>query len=217
MKKFLSFGFFSSCFFVGALFAQVPSSDPALALKKISEKVLTKITAEQKKGTKNLRERVGAIIKENIMPNVDTIYASKMVIERVDWNNASEKDRQRFAAAFSNLIAQVYTAAFMGYKGEKVHFQLKNRKKSDYESGMTMVHSTIVGKEGPTSLNYDLHFAGNEWLIYDFNIGGVSILSNFRGQFSALLNLISKKNKDSQDSQNSKVLILAKEIEKKNG
>jgi phospholipid transport system substrate-binding protein len=98
------------------------------------------------------------------------------------WNTLSDKDKQEFVALFKTLLINSYSDKVETYTGEGVQY-LNERTEKDYAEVRTKV---ITGKT-EIPLDYRLLNKGVEWRVYDVVVDGVSLVSNYRGQFSKIL------------------------------
>jgi phospholipid transport system substrate-binding protein len=91
------------------------------------------------------------------------------------WNTLSDNDKEEFVALFRTLLIE-------SYSGEGVQY-LNERTEKDYAEVRTKV---LTGKiEIP--LDYRLLKKGDDWRVYDVVVDGVSLVNNYRGQFSKIL------------------------------
>lgn len=98
------------------------------------------------------------------------------------WNTLSDKDKEEFVALFRTLLINSYADKIETYSGEGVQY-LNERTEKDYAEVRTKV---LTGKiEIP--LDYRLLNKGDEWRVYDVVVDGVSLVNNYRGQFSKIL------------------------------
>jgi len=98
------------------------------------------------------------------------------------WNTLSDKDKEEFIALFRTLLTNSYADKIESYSGEGVQY-LNERTEKDYAEVRTKV---LTGKvEIP--LDYRLLNKGNDWRVYDVVVDGVSLVNNYRGQFSKIL------------------------------
>ena len=98
------------------------------------------------------------------------------------WNTLSDKDKQEFVALFKTLLTNSYADKIESYSGEGVKY-INERTENDYAEVRTKV---LTGKiEIP--LDYRLLNKGNDWRVYDVVVDGVSLVNNYRGQFSKIL------------------------------
>ena len=98
------------------------------------------------------------------------------------WSTLSDKDKDEFVALFRTLLTNSYADKVESYSGEGVQY-LNERTEKDYAEVRTKV---LTGKvEIP--LDYRLLNKGADWRVYDVVVDGVSLVNNYRGQFSKIL------------------------------
>jgi phospholipid transport system substrate-binding protein len=98
------------------------------------------------------------------------------------WNTLSDKDKQEFVGLFQTLLTSSYADKVEAYSGEGVQY-LNERMEKDFAEVRTKV---LTGKT-EIPLDYRLLNKGVEWRVYDVVVDGVSLVSNYRGQFSKIL------------------------------
>lgn len=98
------------------------------------------------------------------------------------WSTLEDKDKQEFVALFKTLLANSYADKVETYSGEGVQY-LNERTEKDYAEVRTKM---LTGKT-EIPLDYRLLNKGVEWRVYDVVVDGVSLVSNYRGQFSKIL------------------------------
>jgi phospholipid transport system substrate-binding protein len=98
------------------------------------------------------------------------------------WNTLSDKDKQEFVGLFQTLLTNSYADKIESYSGEGVKY-INERTENEYAEVRTKV---LTGKvEIP--LDYRLLNKGGDWRVYDVVVDGVSLVNNYRGQFSKIL------------------------------
>ena len=98
------------------------------------------------------------------------------------WNTLSDKDKQEFVGLFQTLLTSSYADKVETYSGEGVQY-LNERMEKDFAEVRTKV---LTGKT-EIPLDYRLLNKGTDWRVYDVVVDGVSLVSNYRGQFSKIL------------------------------
>ncbi|MFP5212047.1 MAG: phospholipid-binding protein MlaC [Acidobacteriota bacterium] len=96
------------------------------------------------------------------------------------WQKLSEAEQKEFELAFANLLQNSYISKIEKYSDETVNFSNEKSKGDEYFS----VHTDIVSGGKAIPVDYSLHEAGGQWLVYDVNIEGVSLVTNYRSQFT---------------------------------
>ena len=98
------------------------------------------------------------------------------------WNTLSDKDKQEFVGLFQTLLTSSYADKVETYSGEGVQY-LNERMEKDFAEVRTKV---LTGKT-EIPLDYRLLNKGTDWRVYDVVVDGVSLVNNYRGQFSKIL------------------------------
>ena len=98
------------------------------------------------------------------------------------WNTLADKEKQEFVGLFQTLLTSSYADKVETYSGEGVQY-LNERMEKDFAEVRTKV---LTGKT-EIPLDYRLLNKGADWLVYDVVVDGVSLVSNYRGQFSKIL------------------------------
>jgi phospholipid transport system substrate-binding protein len=98
------------------------------------------------------------------------------------WNKLAEKDRQEFVGLFTEFLTATYVEKIHTYSDEEVKF-LNERLEGDYAE----VKSIMVGKKTEVPLDYRLMKKDGDWKAYDVVVDGISLIQNYRGQFSKIL------------------------------
>jgi len=98
------------------------------------------------------------------------------------WNKLGEKDRQEFVDLFTELLTATYVEKIHSYSDEEVKF-LNERLEGNYAE----VKSIMVGKKTEIPLDYRLMKKDGDWKAYDVVVDGISLVQNYRGQFTKIL------------------------------
>jgi phospholipid transport system substrate-binding protein len=99
------------------------------------------------------------------------------------WGSLSAGQRQEFVALFSQLLEASYAD-----KIEKYAQRVRIDYTGEILSGDNAeVRTVIVKANDRIPLNYRLLNEGGTWKVYDVVIEGVSLVSNYRSQFSKII------------------------------
>ncbi|MDO9531966.1 MAG: ABC transporter substrate-binding protein [Deltaproteobacteria bacterium] len=99
------------------------------------------------------------------------------------WAKLSAGQRQEFVALFSQLLEASYSD-----KIEKYAQRVKIDYKGEIASGDSVEVRTVVVKANDRMpLNYRLLNEAGTWKVYDVVFEGVSLISNYRSQFSRII------------------------------
>jgi phospholipid transport system substrate-binding protein len=107
--------------------------------------------------------------------------ARRSLGERFDALSAA--DQKEFVRLFTNLIASSYLGKIEAYAGEPIRYIAERVDGVD-----ASVSSRLVTAKGSqVDVGYRLYRAGDRWAVYDVSVDGVSLVDNYRMQFSRLM------------------------------
>jgi phospholipid transport system substrate-binding protein len=118
------------------------------------------------------------------------------------WRTASANQKKGFIVEFRTLLLKTYAVALSKYKDQKIEF--KPTRMSDKDEIVIVKSSIIQSGAQPINVNYALSKSTGNWLVFDIVIEGVSLVTNYRSQFSSeikrngmdtLIKKLAKKNK----------------------
>jgi len=98
------------------------------------------------------------------------------------WNKLSDKERQEFVDLFKGLLSGSYADKIDGYSGEQVHY-LNERLEADYAE----VRTKVASDKTEIPLDYRLLNKSGDWRVYDVVVDGVSLVNNYRSQFTKII------------------------------
>ncbi|WP_455389751.1 MlaC/ttg2D family ABC transporter substrate-binding protein [Petrachloros mirabilis] len=98
------------------------------------------------------------------------------------WAKLSDKEKEEFVGLFQTLLVNSYADKVETYSGEGVEY-INERTEKDYAEVRTKV---LTGKT-EIPLDYRLLFKASVWRVYDVVVDGVSLVNNYRGQFTKIL------------------------------
>ncbi|HSQ52422.1 MAG TPA: ABC transporter substrate-binding protein [Nitrospiraceae bacterium] len=98
------------------------------------------------------------------------------------WDKLAERERQEFVDLFTELLTATYVEKINAYAGEEVKI-INERLEGNYAE----VKSIMVGKKTEIPLDYRLMIKGGDWKAYDVVVDGLSLVRNYRGQFTVIL------------------------------
>ncbi|MBE0513396.1 ABC transporter substrate-binding protein [Sulfurimonas sp.] len=172
---------------VALLFAQNLAADEQSNLKnrfldKINEVILI---VEDKRLSKDDRNR--SIVKA-LTPMFDFELMAKLSLGNA-WRELKKENQERFIELYVERMKQSYSAKIDAYEDEKVEV----KKIEQPQKNRIALTTDLVGKSEKLEIVYKYHKPSSkqadkdEWLVYDVEILGVSILKTDRAQFKEFL------------------------------
>jgi phospholipid transport system substrate-binding protein len=100
-----------------------------------------------------------------------------------EWRRRTPAEQQEFVNLFTDLLQESYIGTIESYNGDKV---LYNREFQDQDNAE--VQTTLTTRsEAAYSINYRLRLVGKDWKVYDVVIENISLVNNYRSQFSRVI------------------------------
>lgn len=98
------------------------------------------------------------------------------------WNKLSDGERREFVDLFKRLLSGSYSDKIEGYSGEQVHY-LNERQEDEYAE----VRTKVASDKTEIPLDYRLLNKSGDWRVYDVVVDGVSLVNNYRSQFTKII------------------------------
>jgi phospholipid transport system substrate-binding protein len=150
-------------------------------VKESVDQVIKILTDPTLKGEKKVPER-RAKIRQVVLQRFGFTEMSKRALGRY-WNERNPEERTEFVRLFTDLLERAYIDRVDGYTGEQVVY-LGESVDGDYSE----VRSKIVTKRNQEiPITYRLQKASTNWEVYDVIVEGVSLVNNYRTQFSKII------------------------------
>ncbi len=198
--------FVVSLFWVsGQVFAQ---SQITAVLKGTIDQVLEIVSDKDLKKNPTLR-------REKLRNVIGLRFNYKQMVMRSlakNYKNRSENERKEFTMLFKKLLENSYASKIENYRNETIDY-VGEQIKGKY----AMVKTQVVRKDGVIDVDYKMLKENGQWLVYDFVIEGVSLIRNYRSQFSKIIStesyatLVSKLSKKVKDLE-AKSLVEAEKL-----
>jgi len=175
------------CLLLGAVFCSqslgaVVSASPTEKVRKATEEITSILDEYVKNHQKNREETVSKIMVITDQ-HFDWAEMAKRSLSRF-WKQRTPDEQKNFTSLFRDLIKNAYIGKVEGYAGEKVVFEGEK-----VEDGYSLVKTKIItpSKGTEISVYYRLQDNGDNWMVYDVVIEGVSLVNNYRDQFNSIL------------------------------
>ena len=99
-----------------------------------------------------------------------------------NWDVRSAEEQQLFIALFKSLLENSYANKLESFSNEKINY-LDEVVKGEY----ALVKTEVVRKATTVGVDYKLVRENGVWQVYDFVIEGVSMVRNYRAQFTKII------------------------------
>ena len=147
-------------------------------LKNTINKVISTLNDEALKNDLPARR---AILRKTIN---DQFNYRQMVMRSLakNWDVRSAEEQQLFIVLFKSLLENSYANKLESFSNEKINY-LDEVVKGEY----ALVKTEVVRKATTVGVDYKLVRENGVWQVYDFVIEGVSMVRNYRAQFTKII------------------------------
>jgi phospholipid transport system substrate-binding protein len=157
------------------------AGEPTDQVQQTTDKILSIVSDPILKAASKAEER-----RKRIRSAVDERFDWEEMARRSlarHWAQRTDEEKKEFIRLFGELLEQTYLDKVEAYSGEKVQYEGETIDR-DY----AVVKVKIITKKNvDIPVEYRLKKKGNDWLVYDISIEGVSLVNNYRTQFNSIL------------------------------
>lgn len=101
-----------------------------------------------------------------------------------EWRRITPEQQHEFVELFTELLRNAYTGNIESYKGEKVSYTRETQ-----DEIYAVVETMLQSPDGAQyAIDYRLQLVDGEWKVYDVVIENISMVNNYRAQFTRVIN-----------------------------
>ena len=163
--------------FVAAGFAQ---EAPDVLVKNVTLEVVGLITKDKEIQSGN-RAKLVAVIEEKVLPHFDFGAMTALAMGQ-NWAKANPEQKKQLTDQFRTLLVRTYASALAAYSEQKFDFRPLRAKPSDTD--VTVNVRVLQPGAQPVTIDYSMEKTAHGWKVYDVMVGGVSLVANYRTEFS---------------------------------
>ena len=175
--KFL-LAFFSGLLISSTVLAQEVAPDALV--KTTTEEVLEIVRKDKDIQSGNTKKAID-LVEAKVLPNFN--FTTQLAMAR-DWRQATPAQQKTLTDEFHTLLVRTYAKALTEYKNQTVHYKPFTLKAGETDVRVrTEIRQSGAGKN--IELDYWLEKSPTGWKVYDIEVGGISIVTNYRESFAA--------------------------------
>lgn len=170
-------------FLVGASLAHVRAAtteSPTEAVRATINEVI-RILEDKRLQAADQRTHRRRLLEDAIGRRFDYTEMSKRVLAAA-WSTLSEAERVEFVALFRSFLSDRYASKIEGYSGEQVVYLAERR-----EGSFAEVRTKLISSKVAVPVDYRLMTKDGKWYAYDIVVDGVSLVRNYRSQFTNII------------------------------
>jgi phospholipid transport system substrate-binding protein len=154
---------------------------PDVLIKSVSSEVLEIVRADKDIQSGNAK-KAADLVEKKIAPNFDFVHMTRLALGR-DWRQASAEQQKALTNEFQALLVRTYSRALTEYKNQTIDVKPLVLKAGETD---VKVRSEIK-QPGAKSIQLDYYLQKNNtsWKIYDIEVAGISLVTNYRESFAS--------------------------------
>jgi phospholipid transport system substrate-binding protein len=102
------------------------------------------------------------------------------------WTDATPEEQRDFVVLFTDLLERAYLNTIGNYRLATITFQGET-----ISGSYAQVQSRMAAGKSEVAIEYRLVENDGRWAVYDVAVDGVSLISNYRSQFTSILKRMS--------------------------
>lgn len=130
------------------------------------------------------RAKTLQLIEQKVLPHFDHVGMTALAVG-VHWRKASTEQKQRLAEEFRALLMRTYASSLSAFGDQKFDFRPLRMKPEDTD--VTVLVRVLQSGAQPIPVEYDMEKTARGWKCYDVRVGGISLVVNYRTEFSNIV------------------------------
>lgn len=154
---------------------------PDQLVKGVTDEVIAIVRADKDIQSGNAKKAV-ALVEAKVLPHFNFTRMTQLAMGR-EWRNASAAQQQALTNEFRTLLVRTYSKALTEYRNQTIDFKPFSLKAGETDAKVKTIVNQPNGK--PIQLDYALEKLDNGWKVYDIEVAGVSLVTNYRETFAS--------------------------------
>ena len=174
------FTLFSSLLLAFPATAQEVSPDALI--KTVTNEVLDIVRKDKDIQSGNTKKAI-ELVEGKVLPHFNFTRMTQLALAR-DWRQANAAQQKILTDEFRTLMVRTYSKALTEYKNQTIDFKPFTAKAGETDVRVrTEIKQSGAGKN--IELDYYLEKASGGWKVYDIEVGGISLVTNYRESFAS--------------------------------
>jgi phospholipid transport system substrate-binding protein len=153
---------------------------PDVLVKTVTMEVVDLI-AKNKEIKSGNRAKLIEVIEGKVLPHFNFSAMTALAMGQ-NWAKANPEQKKQLTEAFKTLLVRTYASALSAYSEQKFDFRPLRAKATDTD--VTVNVRVLQPGTQPVPIDYSMEKTGSGWKVYDVMVGGVSLVANYRTEFS---------------------------------
>jgi len=165
--------------FTPAAWAEETMAPDAL-VRNVTEEVLN-ILRNDRDIQRGDARKVNELVDTKVLPHFDFTRMTQLALAR-DWRAATTAQQRALTEEFRQLLVRTYSRALTEYRNQSIVVRSLRIAPSDSEVRVRTEVRQSGGK--PVQIDYSLARTDQGWKVFDIEVGGISLVTNYRSSFA---------------------------------
>lgn len=171
-------GFLAGLFVASSVFAAEDAPD--VLVKNVTNEVLDIVRKDKDIRDGNTKKTI-ALVETKVLPHFNFERMTKLALGR-EARQATPDQFKVLVEEFRSLLVRTYSKALSEYRNQEISFKPFKMATTDTDVKVRSEIRQTGGK--PIGLDYYLEKNATGWKVYDMEVGGVSLVTNYRDSFA---------------------------------
>jgi phospholipid transport system substrate-binding protein len=153
---------------------------PDALVKRVAQEALSIIKTDPKVQAGD-QAHIRDLIEAKIAPHFDMDRMTALAAGRA-YRQATPEQKKRLADEFKSLLIRTYSNALNQYRDQTLQYEPLRADPNATE--VTVRTQVIRPGQTPVSIDYSMENTPSGWKAYDVIVGGVSLVTNYRDEFT---------------------------------
>ncbi|MBK8762349.1 MAG: ABC transporter substrate-binding protein [Sulfuritalea sp.] len=153
---------------------------PDALIKSVTSDVLDIVRKDKDIQSGNTKKAI-ELVEAKVLPYFNFTHMTKLALAR-DWRNTTPAQQKILTDEFHALLVRTYSKALTEYKNQTIDYKPFKMQPGDTDVKVRTEIKQPGGK--PIQLDYYLEKQERDWKVYDIEVGGISLILNYRESFA---------------------------------
>lgn len=153
---------------------------PDALIKSVSEDVLDIVRKDKDIQNGNTKKAI-ELVETKVLPYFNFVHMTQLALAR-NWRQATPAEQKTLTDEFHALLVRTYSKALTEYKNQTIDYKPLKMQPSETDVKVRTEIKQPGGK--PIQLDYYLEKQDKGWKVYDIEVGGISLIINYRESFA---------------------------------
>ena len=156
---------------------------PDMLVKNVTLEVVD-IISKDKEIKAGSRAKLIELIHAKVLPYFDFPSMTALAAGQ-NWGKANADQKKQLTEEFKTLLVRTYASALAAYSSQKFDFRPLRAKPTDTD--VTVNVRVLQSGAQPVTIDYSMEKTAGGWKVYDVMVGGVSLVANYRTEFTTIV------------------------------